>query len=151
MRWSWIALCLAMACGGGDLNVEEAANTAMSAGDFGVAMDKASTGIESARASGDRAAVWRLEMIVLEAMARSGQGALVVAELERLSADYAKQVNAKLYLSLGVMPRPLETPMVPSNCGRLEIKNILQRARCLSVRLKHCSLRVHSIQRSSKS
>ena len=101
MRWSWIALCLAMACGGGDLNVEEAANTAMSAGDFGVAMDKASTGIESARASGDPAAVWRLEMIVLEAMARSGQGALVVAELERLSADYAKQVNAKLYLSLG--------------------------------------------------
>ena len=101
MRWSWMVLCFAVACGSGEPNVEDAANTAMTAGDFGVAMDKASAGLESARASGDRAAVWRLEMIVLEAMARSGQGALIVAELDRLSTDYAKQVNAKLYLSLG--------------------------------------------------
>ena len=98
MRWSWIALCLAMACGGGDLYVEEAANTAMSAGDFGVAMDKASTGIESARASGDPAAVWRLEMIVLEAMARSGQGALIVAELLVCGLCETSQCKAVLEL-----------------------------------------------------
>lgn len=101
MRWIWMALWFAIACGGGEPNAEEAAGAALSAGKYGVAMDKASAGLERARAAGDRAVVWRLEMIVLEAMARSGQGALVVSELARLSDHYAQQVNAKLYLSLG--------------------------------------------------
>jgi len=101
MRWIWMAMLLVVACGGGEPKAEESAGAAMSAGNYGVAMDKASEGIERAKTQGDRAVVWRLEMIVMESMARSGQGALVVAELERLSQEYAKQVNAKLYLGLG--------------------------------------------------
>lgn len=101
MRWMGWLFVAQLACSGGSDDAEEKARVAMTEGQYGVAMDKAAQGLKSARTAGDRAAIWRLELIVLESMARSGQGLGLVEELDRLSKDYASQVNAKLYLSLG--------------------------------------------------
>ena len=48
----------------------------------------------------DAATAWRLEQVRLEALARSGKGADVKKELDRLAGTYAAQVNASLYRSL---------------------------------------------------
>ena len=101
MRWFGWMLFGVLACSGGAGDLEEGARTALASGDYALAMEKANAGLEAAQKQGDRAANWRFELIVLEAMSRSGQGLAVVGELERLSKDFPKQVNAKLYLSLG--------------------------------------------------
>jgi tetratricopeptide (TPR) repeat protein len=98
----WLLLAL-LGCSVGMEQVEVDARSALGRGEYGQAMAYANQGLKLA--SGDRAAIWRFEQIVLEAMCRSGQGLAVMPELQRLTVDYPAQLNAKLYLSLGAIAK----------------------------------------------
>lgn len=101
MRILALVLWFVTACGGGIDAKEDAARAALSDAKYGEAIAQSNEGIKIAVDSQNRPAQWRFELIIVEAMAKSGQGLAVVTELQRLAEAFPKQVNAKLYLSLG--------------------------------------------------
>jgi hypothetical protein len=100
--WSILVLAaLAMGCGGRSAaDYHRDARAALDAGDATAALRVADEGLKEDAIRRDPAAAWRLEQVRLEALAKSGKGAEVKRELERLAATYSAQVNASLYRSL---------------------------------------------------
>jgi hypothetical protein len=90
---------LAAGCGGKSaVDYHREAQQALDAGDADRAMQLVAEGLPVA--GDDRAVIWRLEQVRLEAMAKKGQGAEIVAELERLGGAYGPQITPALYRSL---------------------------------------------------
>jgi hypothetical protein len=94
-----------LGCSQGLQAIEEEARGAVQAGQFGQAMETARKGLQTPEAANDPAASWRLELVILESMARSGQGAIVARDLDAKKKEYPTQVNAKLVLTLGSYAR----------------------------------------------
>ncbi|MHC5209134.1 MAG: hypothetical protein ACYTG2_00265 [Planctomycetota bacterium] len=102
-----LALCFSvlLLCGGcGSSNPSEeadAAQAALSQGDFATARAKAKSALAAEGVADDKALTWKLERIGLEAAAGEGKGAEVLSAVDRLSGSFAAQVNAELYAKLG--------------------------------------------------
>ena len=62
---AWILLAT-LACSGGLEGAEESARAALTSGDYAGAMQQANVGLEAAKSQGDRPAIWRFEMVILE-------------------------------------------------------------------------------------
>lgn len=92
---------LLAACGGksGD-DYQAEARAALDGGKPADAIRVAEEGLARDDVKGDPAAAWRLEQVRLDALAKSGKGAQVKTELERLAQAYPKQVTAPLYRAL---------------------------------------------------
>lgn len=96
-----LALALLVACGGASVaDRRQEAQAALDAGDYAKALELADATLKDPAAAKDATEAWRLEQLRLDALARSGKGAEVVATLQRLSGTHAAQVNAPLYRSL---------------------------------------------------
>jgi hypothetical protein len=76
------------------------ARTALDTGDAPEAIRVADEALAQDAVKRDAAAAWRLEQVRLEALAKSGKGAEVTRELERLAGTHPAQVTASLYRSL---------------------------------------------------
>jgi hypothetical protein len=103
MRNWWIILLAAVAvgCGGRSAaDYDREARTALDAGNLPQAIKVVEEALAHDAVKQDAAAAWRLEQIRLEALAKSGKGAQVKSELDRLATTYPKQVSASLYRSL---------------------------------------------------
>jgi hypothetical protein len=102
MRNRWIVLLamLVLGCAGSAADYDRDARAALDAGDFPKAIQVVEEALAHDAVKHDAAAAWRLEQVRLEALARSGKGAQVKSELDRLAAAYPKQVTASLYRSL---------------------------------------------------
>ena len=87
-----------MGCGEKAADVKEAAQVALDAADYPTAVLQADKAI--GLAGDDRAVVWQSQQIKLQALARSGDGALAPALLEQLAGSYAAQVKSPLYMSV---------------------------------------------------
>ncbi len=83
-------------------SLQAEADAAINAKDWTGAVTKADTALALPAVSGDAAKAWRFELIRLNALAAAGKGKEVSDNLNRLSAAYAKQLNAPLYHSLAV-------------------------------------------------
>ena len=91
-----LLFCLLAGCGGGPEARLEKAREALAKGDYPAAAAAASEGL-AAGAQG--ATAWRLELVALEAEARGGSSADVVARLGRLaSGPFAAQLTGPLYV-----------------------------------------------------
>jgi hypothetical protein len=91
-----VALLLSLlACGGAPEDELESARGYLAAGDYVGAAAAASRGL-AAGAEGTTA--WRLELAALEAEARSGKTAEVLARLGRLAGAWSAQVTGPLYV-----------------------------------------------------
>jgi hypothetical protein len=100
-RWILLLAAFLAACGGGSAaDYDRKARTALDAGDLPEAIRVADEGLARDAVRHDPAAAWRLEQTRLEALARSGKGADVKSELDRLATTYPTQVTASLYRSL---------------------------------------------------
>jgi hypothetical protein len=87
-------------CGGRSAaDYHKDARAALDAGDAAAAL-RVADGLARDEVKRDAAAAWRLEQVRLEALAKSGKGADVKRELERLAGTYSGQVSASLYRSL---------------------------------------------------
>jgi hypothetical protein len=101
---SWgiiLAAALLAACGGksaDDYHTE--ARAALEGGDAPRALQLVDEAFARDAAKQDAAAAWRLEQVRLDALAKSGKGAEVTKELDRLAGTYPAQVTAPLYRSL---------------------------------------------------
>ena len=93
-----VSILLAACNGKNAANFQKEAQGALDAGDAEKALQLAADGLKTTGA--DKAAIWRLEQLRLEAMAQKGQGAEIVAELERLSGNFGQQVTPALFRSL---------------------------------------------------
>jgi len=71
-----------------------AAREALAATDYDAAVESARAGLAAAP---DEVGSWGLELVVLEAHARAGQGPQARAQLERLAADYPDRIPASEY------------------------------------------------------
>lgn len=100
--WSTLLLvAFVWACGGkSGADYHKEARAALDAGNTAEALRMADEGLAQDAVKRDAATAWRLEQVRLEALARSGKGADVKKELDRLAGTYAAQVNASLYRSL---------------------------------------------------
>ncbi|HXK25099.1 MAG TPA: hypothetical protein VMS55_20690 [Myxococcota bacterium] len=88
--------CLLAGCGSGPEARLEKAREALAKGDYSAAAVAASEGL-AAGAQG--ATAWRLELVALEAEARGGRSADVVARLGRLATGpFATQLTGPLYV-----------------------------------------------------
>jgi hypothetical protein len=100
----WLILAVAAfvsACGGKSAaDYHKEARAALDKGDATAALRAADEGLAQDTVKRDPAAAWRLEQVRLEALAKTGKGADVARELERLAGTYPAQVNASLYRSL---------------------------------------------------
>jgi len=100
----WLILAFAAfmsACGGKSAaDYHKEAQAALDKGDAAAALRVADEGLAQDAVKRDAAAAWRLETVRLEALAKSGKGADVKRELERLAGTYPGQVNASLYRAL---------------------------------------------------
>jgi hypothetical protein len=97
---SVLAVLLA-ACGGKTgAEYHDEARAALDGGKPAEAIRMAEEGLARNAAAADAAVAWRLEQVRLEALARSGKGAQVKTELERLAQVYPQQVTAALYRAL---------------------------------------------------
>lgn len=88
------------ACSGSGADSYEKARAALAAGKPDEAVAAADAGLGRDDAKKDSALSWRLEHVRLEALARSGKGTQVKADLERVATVYSAQVTASLYRSL---------------------------------------------------
>lgn len=103
MRASFLsfALLLLAACGGkspADLTAE--AQSALDGGDAAKAVTLVDAALGQDAVKKDAASTWRLEQVKLDALAKTGKGAEVLSNLERLAGTNPKQVNAALYRAL---------------------------------------------------
>lgn len=100
--WPILALAaLVTGCGGRSAaDYHKDARAALDAGNAAAALRVADEGLARDDVKHDAAAAWRLEQVRLEALAKSGKGADVKRELERLAGTYSGQVSASLYRSL---------------------------------------------------
>jgi hypothetical protein len=96
----FLSIVLLAACAGSAADSYDKARAALAAGKPADAVLAAEKGLARDDAKQDPALAWRLEHVRLEALATSGKGAQVKAELERLAAQYPAQVTAALYRSL---------------------------------------------------
>jgi len=100
---AFMALCLLFtaACGGSDPATQaDAAQTALSSGDYADARSQAEAALKSA-GNTDVNLAWRLERIRVEAIARLGDSTEVVSSMQRLSATYPQQCDAAFYSKVG--------------------------------------------------
>lgn len=88
---------LLAACGQSPEEMRAEAQKSLDAGDPAKAMQLAD---EAILACQDKAIVYRLEQIRLDALAKQGKGSDVAKELERLAGAYPEQVKAALYRAL---------------------------------------------------
>jgi hypothetical protein len=89
------------ACGGKSAaDYQNEARAALDGGDTVKAIATATEALGQEVVKKDPAAALRLEQIRLEALAKSGKGAEVKLELERVATAYPKNVGASLYRSL---------------------------------------------------
>ncbi len=96
-----LILALTFACGGkspADLTKE--AQSALDAGDAAKAVTLVDAALAQDAVKKDAPSAWRLEQVKLDALAKTGKGADVLANLERLAGTNPKQVNAALYRAL---------------------------------------------------
>ncbi len=96
-----LLFALTVACGGktpAELTTE--AQAAFDGGDAAKALTLADAALATDAVKKDAPSAWRLEQIKLEALAKGGKGADVLANLERLAGTNPKQVNAALYRAL---------------------------------------------------
>jgi hypothetical protein len=94
-------VALLAACGGkSGADYQTEARAALDAGKPADAILVADEGLARDDVKQDPAAAWRLEQVRLEALARSGKGAQLKTDLERLAGAYPKQVTASLYRAL---------------------------------------------------
>lgn len=100
--WPVLAIAALLAgCGGKSAaDYHNEARSALDGGDTARALRVVEEGLGADAVKKDPAAAWRLEQLRLEALAKSGKGADVKRELERLAGTYPAQVNASLYRSL---------------------------------------------------
>jgi hypothetical protein len=103
MRELWLIALVAFvaACGSrsaSDYHTD--ARAALERGDAPGALRLADEGLARDDVKQDAVAAWRLEQVRLEALAKSGKGAEVAKELERLAGVYRAQVTPSLYRSL---------------------------------------------------
>jgi hypothetical protein len=96
----FLFLVFLAACAGSGADSYDEARAALAAGKPGDALAAAETGLARGDTTRDPALAWRLESVRLEALARSGKGAQVKVELERLASRYGAQITASLYRSL---------------------------------------------------
>jgi tetratricopeptide (TPR) repeat protein len=88
-------------CGGKSAaDYQSDARRALDAGDTTKAIAVVDEALAKDPVRQDAAAVWRLEQVRLEALAKAGKGPDVKAALERLAGTNPQQVNASLYRSL---------------------------------------------------
>jgi hypothetical protein len=91
-----LAAGLLAGCGSSDPAAQaDAAQTALSTGDAAAARAKAEAGLKAAGA--DKNLAWRLERIRVEAIAKQGDSAEVVATMTRLGQAYPLQCDAPFY------------------------------------------------------
>jgi hypothetical protein len=98
-----VATVLASAACGSASPAEQAdaAQAALSKGDFATARSTARSALAAEGVAGDKALSWKLERIGLEAAAGEGKGPEVMEGVDRLAGSYPAQVNAELYAKLG--------------------------------------------------
>jgi hypothetical protein len=90
-----LALCASIcACGMSSREHLASAREALAAADYDTAVESARAGLAAAP---DTVAAWGLEIVVLEAHARAGQGPQAKAQLERLAADHPDRIPATEY------------------------------------------------------
>jgi predicted Zn-dependent protease len=92
-RMNWILL-LALGCGMSAEDHLEAAQKNLDGGQFDPAIDEASEGLKS---SPDDKTAWGLELVILEADARSGKAPETKAKLEELEKAHPDRLNPSLY------------------------------------------------------
>ncbi len=97
-----VALAVQLAaCGGKSAaDYQNDARRALDAGDTAKAIAVVDEGLAKDAVRQDAAGAWRLEQIRLDALAKSGKGADLKIELERVAGTHPQQVNASLYRSL---------------------------------------------------
>jgi hypothetical protein len=102
--WSILVLLAALlgGCGGRSAaDYQKEAQAALDGRDPGKAVEVVRAALANDAVRRDAAAAWRLEQIRLEALAKTGKGGEVKAELDRLAGTYTAQVTPALYRSLG--------------------------------------------------
>src|SRR5262245_268324 len=88
-------------CGGKSAaDYQQEAQAALDRRDNAKAIEVVNEALGKDAVAKDPAAVWRLQQIRLDALAKSGKGAEVAQEIERLAGSYPKLVSASLYRSL---------------------------------------------------
>jgi hypothetical protein len=96
-----VLLAVLVACGGkSGTDYHAEARAALDAGKPADAIRLAEEALARDDVKQDAPVAWRLEQVRLEALARSGKGAQVKADLDRLAGTYPKQVTASLYRAL---------------------------------------------------
>jgi len=97
-----VALAVQLAaCGGKSAaDYQNDARRALDAGDTAKAIAVVDEALAKDAVRQDAAGAWRLEQVRLDALAKSGKGADLKAELERVAGTHPQQVNASLYRSL---------------------------------------------------
>ena len=89
------------ACGGKSAaDYQREAQAALDGKDLAKAVAIADEALAQEAIRRDAAATWRLEQVRLDALARSGKGAQVKTELDRLAGTNAQQITAALYRAL---------------------------------------------------
>ena len=95
------------ACGGKSAaDYQREAQAALDGKDLAKAVAIADEALSQEAIRRDAAATWRLEQVRLDALARSGKGAQVKSELERLAGTNPQQITAALYRALAEATRP---------------------------------------------
>ena len=89
---AWLSILAA--CGAGPEQRLEEARDALARGAYPEAAAAAEKGLGAA----DGATAWRLELVALEAEARGGKTAEVLARLERLAGAWSEQLTGSLYV-----------------------------------------------------
>lgn len=93
-----LAFGLLAACGGASVaDRRQEAQAALDAGDYAKAVEVADATLKDPATAREATEAWRLEQLRLDALARSGRGAEVLATLQRLAGSHAAQVNAAVY------------------------------------------------------
>jgi predicted Zn-dependent protease len=90
----WTLLHLLLGCGVGAEERLESAQKNLQSGQYDPAIDDAGQGLQ---ASPDDRTAWGLELVILEASARSGKAAETAAKLEQLATKHPDRVTPSLF------------------------------------------------------
>jgi hypothetical protein len=89
----WIAVCL-LGCGGSAREELAVGRQALADADYAEALDAADSGLA---ADPDETTQWGLELVKLEALARSGDGAAAAAQLNALAERHPDRIPVTQY------------------------------------------------------
>ncbi|MEZ4235498.1 MAG: hypothetical protein R3F59_04910 [Myxococcota bacterium] len=110
MLWAmvWLGGLLTGCSGGAPAAALEQAQAQLEAADWAGAEQTAAEAL--GRPKGDPSVRWQLELVRVEAEARSGRGSEARQQLERLAAEYPPQISAALYATTATQAADADDP-----------------------------------------